>query len=87
LAVEEEVPPGTVVGVVSCKDGDAGANADVAYAIVDGNEGGVFDVILDDQDGPPPHAGLLVVAGRWVECDLCSDSLLNMVKRELQDVI
>ena len=62
MVLEEEVPPGTEVGRVRARDEDEGENAAVDFAIVDGDDDGVFDV------GPDPRGekgvGVVLTRGR-----------------------
>ena len=72
MSVVEESPSGTVVGTVIASDPDAGDNAAVDFAIVDGDDDGVFDVIgaggeggADDViGGGDSRTGVIVVKGR-----------------------
>ncbi|XP_075923658.1 protocadherin Fat 1-like isoform X2 [Petromyzon marinus] len=52
--VPEDAPAGTEVAAVLAVSRDAGTNADIAYAIVGGNEHGRFSI--------DPHSGIVVVA-------------------------
>ncbi|XP_061408146.1 LOW QUALITY PROTEIN: protocadherin Fat 1-like [Lethenteron reissneri] len=53
-SVPEDAPTGTEVAAVLAVSRDAGTNADIAYAIVGGNEHGRFSI--------DPHSGIVVVA-------------------------
>lgn len=41
---------GSAVGQIRAQDPDAGANAEVDYIIVPGDEGNMFDIISDSQN-------------------------------------
>ncbi|XP_057327404.1 cadherin-23 isoform X2 [Microplitis mediator] len=44
LSIQEEVPEGTVVGVIEAIDEDVGENGMIDYVIIYGNEGGLFTI-------------------------------------------
>uniref|UniRef100_A0A673CCH7 Cadherin-12 n=1 Tax=Sphaeramia orbicularis TaxID=375764 RepID=A0A673CCH7_9TELE len=51
LRVPESAAVGSAVGRIRAHDLDAGGNADVDYAIVPGDEGNMFDIISNGQEG------------------------------------
>ncbi len=62
MVLEEEVPPGTEVGRVRARDEDEGENAAVDFAIVDGDDDGVFDVVPDPRG--EKGVGVVLTRGR-----------------------
>ncbi len=62
MVLEEEVPPGTEVGRVRARDEDEGENAAVDFAIVDGDDDGVFDVVPDPREDK--GVGVVLTRGR-----------------------
>ena len=62
MVLEEEVPPGTEVGRVRARDEDEGENAAVDFAIVDGDDDGVFDVLPDPRG--EKGVGVVLTRGR-----------------------
>ncbi len=66
MTVEEESPPGTEVGRVSASDPDEDGtdNAAVGFAIVDGDDDGVFDIVQGGEAGEDLREGVIVVRGR-----------------------
>ncbi|KAM3605328.1 uncharacterized protein V6R79_023865 [Siganus canaliculatus] len=51
LRVPESAMVGSAVGQIQALDLDVGSNAEVDYAIVPGDEGNMFDIISNNQDG------------------------------------
>ena len=45
IEVREEMRINSTIGQVKAIDGDLGENSDIAYAIIDGNDNKIFEVI------------------------------------------
>ena len=44
IEVQEELAINTTIGVVKAVDNDLGENADIEYALIDGNDNNIFKV-------------------------------------------
>lgn len=50
MEVTEEIPVGIRIGEVAAVDLDQGINAEIDYAIINGNDAGIFDIQRDDKN-------------------------------------